>query len=707
MNASMSATITPIDPDELLATLRAWSDRGWLRRLDSAMAAFVRELDAQAAAPVLLASALLTQMEGRGHTALALAPCVSQPQGLLGWSGEAQAALDLLWARLPRNASDWVQALRASPLVRVVPAAGSASSMGTDTDAGDEDRGQPLVLAGTMDAPMLYLRRYWIYEEQVATQIARRAARTQAVDLPMARAWLDRLFDGPAPIEGCDWQKVACGLALRGGLSVITGGPGTGKTYTAARLLALLLATHPEPASLRVALAAPTGKAAARLRSSIDQSLQEIQQRFGDKLDLRALTQRIGQAKTVHALLGARPDTRQFRFDADTPLDVDVLIVDETSMVHLEMMAALLQALPQQARLILLGDKDQLASVEAGSVLGDLCARASEARYSPQTLAYLEAVSGQRLTVATASGSPLEQQTVMLRHSRRFGTDIGLLARAVNKGVASADRADPPGAYELLAKGSAEAQDPALTSPIGQPSTSPGKVWLATGNDAAIVVRLALRGRPLAPDSFADYLGIINQHQPPPGTDHEAAHADWVKAVLRSFERFRILCAVHDGTWGDRQLNQDIQQALARAGLLKPSGEWFIGRPVMVTRNDAALGVFNGDVGVVLPSASESRTPRVWFLDGEQLRSVAVSRLAHVETCFAMTIHKSQGSEFAHTVVVLPESGGDILTRELVYTGVTRAREFLSVIEPRPNLLGLAIGRQFKRASGLKAKLGS
>ncbi len=668
----------PIRPDELLATLRDWSDRGWLRRLDSAMAAFVRELDPQAGAPLLLASAILTQMEGRGHTALELAPCVSQPQELLGWTGESQAALDLLKSRLPQRMADWLEALHASPLVRVMA-----------PDRNDEDSGQPLVLAGTVDGPMLYLRRYWIYEQQVSTQIAQRAARTQAVDLAAARAWLDRLFDGPTPAQDCDWQKVACGLALRSGLSVITGGPGTGKTYTAARLLALLLATHPEPASLRVALAAPTGKAAARLRSSIDQSLQEVQQRLGDALDLQALTQRIGQARTIHSLLGARPDTRQFRFDADTPLDVDVLIVDETSMVHLEMMAALLQALPPQARLILLGDKDQLASVEAGSVLGDLCARASEARYSPQTLAYLEAVSGQRLPAAAETGSPLEQQTVMLRHSRRFGSDIGLLARAVNDGLASTGHSGQPGAYELLA------------------GSSTGKVWLASGRpDPDVVVQLALRGRAQAPDSFADYLRIIRDEQPRPGPD-DAAHANWVKAVLRRFERLRILCAVHDGPWGDRQLNQAIQQALARAGLLKLTGEWFIGRPVMVTRNDTALGVFNGDVGVVLPSASESRAPRAWFLDGEQLRSVAVSRLAHVETCFAMTIHKSQGSEFAHTVVVLPESGGDILTRELVYTGVTRAREYLSLVEPRPGLLGQAVARQFKRASGLKAKLGS
>jgi exodeoxyribonuclease V alpha subunit len=669
-------TAGPIGADELLATLRDWSDRGWLRRLDSAMAAFVRELDPLAEVPVLLASAWLTQMEGRGHTALALAPCVEQTQELLGWSGDALQALVELRPRLTQDLPDWLQALRASPLVRVVT-----------PDRADADSGQPLVLAGTDHEPMLYLRRYWIYEQQVATQIAQRAARVQEVDLPPARAWLDRLFDGPAPIEGCDWQKVACGLALRGGLSVITGGPGTGKTYTAARLLALLLATHPEPASLRVALAAPTGKAAARLRSSIDQSLQEVQQRLGDALDLQALTQRIGQARTIHSLLGARPDTRQFRHDADQPLDVDVLIVDETSMVHLEMMAALLQALPAQARLILLGDKDQLASVEAGSVLGDLCARASEARYSPQTRSYLEAVSGQQLPAASETGSALEQQTVMLRHSRRFGSDIGLVARAVNDGLAFG-QSGQPGAYELLA------------------GSSSGKVWLASNPISPdVAVQLALRGRAQAPDSFADYLRIIRDDQPAPGPDHEAAHSDWVKAVLRRFERFRILCAVHEGPWGDRQLNQAIQQALARAGLLKATGEWFIGRPVMVTRNDAALGVFNGDVGVVLPSASENRAPRVWFLDGEQLRSVAVSRLAHVETCFAMTIHKSQGSEFAHTVVVLPDAGVDILTRELVYTGVTRAREYLSLVEPRAGLLGQAIARQFRRASGLKARL--
>jgi exodeoxyribonuclease V alpha subunit len=238
------------------------------------------------------------------------------------------------------------------------------------------------------------------------------------------------------------------------------------------------------------------------------------------------------------------------------------------------------------------------------------------------------------------------------------------------------------------------------------------------------VVRLALQGRPQAPACYADYLRVMLAGPQPDGaldaptdaptdasTDstvdttskHDAvvaAHSAWVVQVLQAFERFRILCAVHDGDWGERQLNLQVQRALAAQGLLKPEGEWFAGRPVMVTRNDKSLGVFNGDVGVVLPGVA-SKALRVWFLEGAQLRSVSVSRLAHVETAFAMTIHKSQGSEFAHAVVVLPDSGGDMLTRELVYTGITRAKEHLTLVEPRAGLLGEAMARQVKRASGL------
>ena len=690
-----------------LHTLRDWSEQGWLRRLDSALADFVaqhhdRQVDsaAQAEPALLVATALLAHMEGRGHVCLPLLEVVSPPYSLLAWPTQTSEALSALWQQLPATLSAWLQALQRSPVVRCVA-------------SGAPDTGQPLVLGGTPEAPLLYLRRYWAYEQQVAQAVAQRAAAQQDVDEAAARAWLQRLFPPPSATDRAavppvtDWQKIACALALRSQLTVITGGPGTGKTYTAARLLALLLATSADPAQLRVALAAPTGKAAARLRQSIDQSLASLQASLGEEIHLHALAERMGQARTLHALLGMRPGSRQFQHTAQHPLDVDVLIVDETSMVHLEMMAALLQALPPQAKLILLGDKDQLASVEAGSVLGDLCAQAQAARYSPETCAYLQAVAGEALPPSPSVGSALEQQTVMLRHSRRFGGDIGALARAVNAGVARStqvvpgDADVPMAAYDLLQRGTQQALQQAL-----QPgaASEAGKVFVLPApvhTDA--VVRLALQGRPCAPACYAHYLQEMRA-RPSSAGDTVQEHARWVSRVLQAFDRFRILCAVHDGPWGDRAMNQQVQSALARAGLLQPEGEWFAGRPVMVTRNDKALGVFNGDVGVVLPAPGAGQALRAYFLDGEQLRSVSVSRLAHVETAFAMTIHKSQGSEFFHTVVVLPDSGGDLLTRELVYTGITRAKEFLTVVEPRPGLLGSAMAQQVRRASGLAFK---
>lgn len=736
-------TTLPTHPPTLttaqwLATLDHWSDQGWLRRLDSAMARFVAGQDPAASPVLLMATALLTHLEGRGHACLPLASLVRQPQALLAWPAAAQVAWQTVWPGLPAALGDWVQALLASPLVR------DARPAPTQPD----DHGQPLVLGGTAAAPLLYLRRYAGYETEVAQAIHAATQTPLAVDEAQARHWLARLFDAPAASGATsgaaaqvDWQQVACALALRGRLTVITGGPGTGKTYTAARLLALLLAMHPSPDTLKVALAAPTGKAAARLRQAIDQSLQDLQARLGDALDLAAFTQRMGQARTVHALLGARPDTRQFKHHRTHPLDLDVLIVDETSMVNLELMAALLQALPPAARLVVLGDKDQLASVEAGAVLGDLCAQAEQPRYRPDTLAYLQRTCGQHLAAQAPGHLPaLAQQTVMLRHSRRFGSAIGQLAQAVNAGDARAAQA-------LLA---------ARTATPG--AADAGIIWRAAPDQTspATVLALAVQGREQAPASYADYLTLVQQGPSafaaparaglptgqlaldfgaphadctsPPGSQssspvgsevstqgsNDDPHTAWVKAVLRAFDRFRILCAVHDGPWGDRALNQGVQRALAQAGLLQPAGEWFVGRPVMVTRNDAALGVFNGDVGVVLPSARNGAgraegsggALRAWFLDGDALRSVSVSRLAHVDTAFAMTVHKSQGSEFAHTVLVMAPGAGGVMTRELVYTGITRARTHFSLVEGEPGLLATAIRQRVVRASGLQARLG-
>lgn len=653
-----------------LTILRQWSDAGWLRRLDSALAALVAELDPQAAPEVLVATALLAHMEGRGHTCLALAPQLRDPGALLGWPPDAQAALQDFWHTLPDGLQTWVAALQASPAVR---------QAGLQADAG-----QPLVLGGSPDAPLLYLRRYWVDETRVAQALRARTAAPLPVNEALARQWLDRLFasDALVPDRGVDWQKIACAIALRSRLSVITGGPGTGKTYTAARLLALLAAVDAQPERLRVALAAPTGKAAARLKQSIDAALEELQQRLGDTLDLHAFARRMGAARTLHGLLGARPDTRRFRHHAAHPLDVDVLIVDEASMVHLEMMAALLDALPARARVVFLGDKDQLASVEAGAVLGDLCRDAQAGRYSPETARYVLQAAGERIPAPClqAQGTPpaLAQHTVMLRESRRFGGPIGQLALAVNRGDGAAAR-------QLLAG------DATLA------------VQALEGVDAVAVVRLALQGRPGAPACYRDYLACMAQ--PPTDASAGLAHEDWVRSVLTAFERFRLLCAVREGEWGAAGLNRAVEAALRAAGLLGGRGEWYAGRPVMVTRNDAALGVFNGDIGIVLPGASTQSGLRVYFADGAQLRSVGVARLAHVETAFAMTVHKSQGSEFEHTVLVLPPRAGAVLGRELVYTGITRARQAFTLVAAQPGLLAQAVQARTYRASGLRERL--
>ena len=621
-----------LSPQQALFWLHGWAEQGLLRRLDSALAVQLHRLEPGVPVAVLVAAALLAQMEGRGHTCLPLLALCEPPAALLGWPAEAiegETGLKALWAHLPRNGGEWLAQLQ-SPCVRLPQA---------------PDRGEPLVLGGTPQAPLLYLRRYAAYEQRVGQSLLQRAGERLPVPEAAARVWLDRFFV-PREDGAADWQKLACAVALRARLSVITGGPGTGKTFTAARLLALLLALHKDDAPLRVALAAPTGKAAARLKQSIDKALLELPLPQDAGLDLKALVERMGPARTLHALLGARPDTRALRHHAANPLDLDVLIVDEASMVHLEMMDALLQALPCGARLVLLGDKDQLASVEAGAVLGDLC----------------------RATVPA-----LAEQTVMLRESRRFKGAIGQLALAVNAGDAAAARS-------LLVSDAA--------------GTGAQPLWALQATSTEVLCALALgeSGKP----SYADALRLMKQG---PVGEGDAPHANWVRGVLRAFDRFRILCAVHRGDWGTQGLNAVVQKALVGAGLLQPTGEWFAGRPVMVTRNDAQLGVFNGDVGLVLPSPQGAL--KVWFLDGDALRSVSVMRLAHVETAFVMTVHKSQGSEFEHTALVLPPGGAKVLTRELVYTGITRSRDRFTLIEAEAGLLEAAVARPSVRASGL------
>jgi len=630
------------------------TEAGQLRRLSGAFARFIASVG-NSSPQLMLACVLLSELEGRGHSCLMLSELSADPAALLGWSADEWRDLRAAAGAWPKNAAAWRTLLAGCDQVWPV---------------GDLDFQQPLVL----DGERLYLRRYWRDEMQVAMAVRGRAlggvtpldaeAETAAV-----RRWLDILFPHAARGGATDWQKVACAVAMRGKLGIITGGPGTGKTYTVARLLALLFATAgARQAGLRVALAAPTGKAAARLKQSIDVALDDLAEKVGAALPLRELASRMGAARTLHSLLGARPDTRAFQYNAGRQLDVDVLIVDEASMIHLEMMSALLAALPDQATLILLGDKDQLASVEAGAVLGDLCHNAEAGGYLPETLSYVEACTGQRTPDSYAgNGGPIAQQTVMLRESRRFGGPIGALAQAVNAGNAAA-------AVEVLRAG----QD--------------GKVAWTELAQPADLLQLALGG-------YRDYLQLIQSGAP----DSDGA----VLAVLKRFESFRILCAVRDGEWGVSGLNEAIAHKLQAAGLLKRAGEWYVGRPVMVTRNDYATGVFNGDIGLTLPDPARPGALRVYFSEGESVRSVLATRLRNVETAFAMTVHKSQGSEFQHTVLALPREGGGMLARELIYTGITRARDYFTLLTPNSQVLLDAIAQRTQRASGLRALLGN
>lgn len=624
----------------MIADIHAWLDRaleeGRLRPMDRAFARFLATLDPAADARILATGALLSRELAEGHICVDIATL-----------GEREPVL--------ADAAQW---LAGSPLVAADNGHPSA----------------PLVL----DDGLLYLRRFWRDEARVAAAIRARLAPLPA---PVGlRGELDRLF--PADGADIDWQKIACAMAARSAFAVITGGPGTGKTTTVVRLLGLLqtLAARSGQPRLRIRLAAPTGKAAARLNASIAAQVAQLDVDASVREGIPA------EVTTLHRLLGSRPDTRAFHHNADNPLHVDVLVIDEASMIDLEMMAATLDALPPGARLILLGDKDQLSSVEAGAVLGDLCARAEPGHYDDDTRRHLAEVAGVDVGPWTdpASAWPLDQRITMLRRSRRFGTDsgIGALAAAINHGDAQAVAAAFNGGY----------------TDITRLAAAP-----------AAIAALAIEGRGDAP-GYRHFQAWIDTHRP--GRDAgDDAHVAWGRGALEAYSRFQLLCATRKGEHGVDAQNARIAQGLLERGLIRSAVGWYEGRPVIVSRNDYALGLMNGDIGITLalPDGQGGSMLRVAFLvmdeaQGERIRFVTPSRLTAVDTVYAMTVHKSQGSEFEHAALALPPDPSPVLTRELVYTGITRARRHFTLLAA-PDILAYAVGRQTKRASGLLGRL--
>ena len=513
----------------------------------------------------------------------------------------------------------------------------------------------PLILDGEN---RLYLYRYWAYERNLADSLlALASGRANELNLASVKDGISRLFPETEEDEP-DWQKIAAAAALWSRLCVISGGPGTGKTTTVVKILALLLEQGGSD-RFRIALAAPTGKAAARLRESI----RRAKGRLRGATAVCALIP--GDVTTLHRLLGVIPGSSRFRHDAGNPLPYDIVVVDEASMVALPLMAKLVQALPRTSRLLLLGDRDQLASVEPGAVLGDISATGSSSRYSSAFRNYLAEVTGCSLdeTVTKTVQPLLADSLVVLQKNYRFasGSAIGILSRAINEGNQLA-------ALETLRD---KTQVTVSLRDLPTAGTLPSSL------ESAVL------------SGYREYL----------------SHKDSAVDALAAFDRFRVLCAVRGGSYGVSALNKAVEDLLAAQYLISPASVWYCGRPVMVSVNDYALRLFNGDVGIALPDPEQPGVLAVFFPAEEGgVRKISPLRLPPHETVFAMTVHKSQGSEFDRILLVLPPTDSLILTREILYTGITRARESVE-IWCGEELLAAAVTRRIERRSGLRNAL--
>jgi exodeoxyribonuclease V alpha subunit len=598
--------------------------------IDRHFAAFLLQLEGKEDPRLWLAAALASNATQSGSVCVDLTAISGKPFP----QQESQTAGSVC----APDFADWVNALRESSV------------------AGEPGDFRPLVLD---QAGRLYLYRYWKYEQRAA-QLLKRFAASDLCDVNAALLThgLSRLFP-PQETDDIDWQRLAALTAVLRRFSLVTGGPGTGKTSTVLRILALLLA-QPGHERLRIALAAPTGKAAARLKEAVKQS-KEMLEASAD-----VLARIPEEAFTLHRLLGFMPGSRVFRHNRTNPLPFEMIVVDEASMVDLPLMAKLLEAVPPEARLLLLGDRDQLASVEPGAVFGDICSAAEAAGWSPafreQVRPYVQALPAS----SANAGGPLQDSMTVLRRSYRFGGEsgIGQLSRSIQAG-------DCVTAIQLL-----NAKD------------LPDVLWEEAAAPAGLESRLERW-------ILEAYSGCLEAASP--------------AEAFTSFARSRILCAVRQGPFGVTRINRMAEDTLARKGLVRPRGGWYRGRPVIINRNDYPLRLFNGDIGIAWEEPSRAQTgplPLGVFFPSEsgEMRRFLPSRLPEQETVFAMTIHKAQGSEFDSVLLILPDQASPVLTRELLYTAVTRARKRVE-IWARRETIEASIEKRVIRHSGLREAL--
>ena len=499
----------------------------------------------------------------------------------------------------------------------------------------------PLILDS---ADRLYLARYYNCENDIGEDLLHRSRGILEVDLQAATGLLDRLFPEPGDVN---WQKQAAALALIKQFILISGGPGTGKTYTVARILALMQALAVKP--LRIALAAPTGKAAVRLHESITRAKELLDPELASMVPEETLT--------IHRLLGVLPGSGGYRHNEGNKLHLDLLVLDEASMIDVPLMASVSKALPGNARLIMLGDKDQLTSVEAGSLFGDICTK-SYPLWSPDLCRRLQQLTKNK-PVPSADHEPFGDTIVILQESYRFKEKSGIseFALAVRSGK-----------QEHMAEVLQEKTYADLH--FKRVDSSSLHTWLP--------VQL-----------YQGFCACFSAASP--------------REALSCFENFRVLCAVRDGATGVNGVNRTAEQVFRRKGIIKGNETWYQGKPLMIRVNHYGLQLFNGDTGIVWPD--DEQRLWAWFLrqDGD-MQKVALSRLPDHETAYAITVHKSQGSEFAEVLLILPLTDSRVVNRELIYTGITRARNKLTICGD-PELLATSADRHVIRFSGLRDRL--
>ncbi len=593
-----------------------------LREIDIYFGKLMQKLSKNSAEEVYIASVLVSMVTGNGHVCLDLS-LVAGKESTFPTKGN-----DHLTIKCP-ELNIWTDKLLSSNVV------------------GRPGEYKPLILD---NKNRLYLYRYWKYEYLLIQELKKRISNKRKLS---KLGYIRKLFFSLFPQKDTsDSQMLSSLIALISPFCVISGGPGTGKTSIVAKILALLVAISEK--TPKILLSAPTGKASARLKQAISKIKQQLSIDQGIKDIIPS------EAYTIHRMLGYMPRSFRFRYNKDNRLPADVVVVDEASMIDLPLMSKLIAALPDDCELIILGDKDQLSSVEPGSVLGDICGDTNG--ISPLIKEFYKLLKDGKSDLFCPKKLNIRDCIAELDRSYRFSERSGIyqLSKAVNRGdkekvrqILEYDRYDDVSFKKIVR--------------IDQLKKNLERVVL---------------------NEYTRYLRLKDPYE-----------------AIMSFESFRILCPLRWGDYGVKRINRLVEEILQEHSFIHMDSPWYAGRPILIVENDYELGLFNGDVGILIPDPESNNEIRAFFVDPDgKIRKFLPIRLPKHETVFAMTVHKSQGSEFDRILFILPDTYFPIITKELIYTAITRARNFVE-IWGKMEIIEKGVSQRIMRSSGLKDAL--